>query len=328
MASIKALILTFFMILSLTASAQLSVTGYSNYSLAGFEVLVEDNAFVMDSALTASAISLLETHLEEISQFTFAQEKLDSLLAVPIFMDWNTTTGAAQYHPSEAWLIANGYAPEKARCVEISNITNYANWTNQNQPYMMMHELAHAYHHRVLDFNSAVITTAFNEAVAGNLYLNVSYHQGNGNYYNVPTAYALNNEKEYFAEITEAYFGLNDFFPFNYEDLASYDSTGFAAVLSVWGDITSSLTPEVFSSNITVFPNPSFSGIINVDLGEEASSIGLHQITDLWGRNIRPTDIRDEGRYLSIVLSGEPNGIYFIRFSQAGKIQTTKIVKQ
>lgn len=63
--------------------------------------------------------------LIEISQFNIDSSKLVSLKSVPIFMDWNTTTGAAQYHPSQAWLIANGYIPEKAKCVEISNISNF-----------------------------------------------------------------------------------------------------------------------------------------------------------------------------------------------------------
>lgn len=327
MASTKTLFVAFLMLLSVTGTAQLSVTGYTNYAIAGFDVLVEDNAFAMDSAITMSAIDLLETNLLEIIQFNIDQEKMDSLRAVPIFMDWNTTTGAAQYHPSEAWLIANGYAPEKARCVEISNITNYFNWTNQNQPYMVMHELAHAYHHRVLNFNSLIITNAFNQAVAGNLYLDISYHSGGGNYYNVPTAYALNNEKEYFAEITEAYFGLNDFFPFDYEDLVGYDSTGFAAVVSVWGDINTSLTSEVFTSNISVYPNPS-SGIMTIDLGEEPSGIRLNGIVDLYGKTITPPDTRDEGRYLTLNLSGETDGIYFIQFTLDDKVRTVKIIKR
>lgn len=60
-------------------------------------------------------------------------------------------------------------------CVEISNITNFINWTNQNQPYIVLHEPTHAYHHRVLNYNSPVITNAFNNVVSNNLYKNVSY---------------------------------------------------------------------------------------------------------------------------------------------------------
>ena len=221
----------------LKSKAQLTVNGYTNYTLSGFNVLVENDAFTNNSVLTNEAIDLLEINLIEISHFNIDPVKLDSLKVVPIFMDWNTTTGAAQYHPSESWLIANSYIPEKARCVEISNITNFINWTNQNQPYMVLHELSHAYHHRVLNFNDPTITNAFNNAVSNNLYTNVSYHIGGGNYINQASAYALTNEKEFFAEITEAYFGLNDYFPFDYNDLNNYDLVGFNAAVFVWGDL-------------------------------------------------------------------------------------------
>ena len=112
----KAYLSLILIMISLNSKAQLSVNGYTNYNFSGFDVLVEDNAFSVNSALTNTAIDLLQANLLEISQFNIDQDKIDALKAVPIFMDWNTTTGAAQYHPSESWLIANGYIPEK-ECV-------------------------------------------------------------------------------------------------------------------------------------------------------------------------------------------------------------------
>ena len=43
-------------------------------------------------------------------------------------------------------------------------------------------------------------------------------------------AYALNGPNEYFAELTEAYFGKNDFYPFNRDDLKHHDPDGFRLV--------------------------------------------------------------------------------------------------
>lgn len=102
------LLVSFF---SLSSNAQLTVNGYTNHTIAGFDVLVEDAAMTTDSVKTNAAISLLQTKLNEILQFNIDQVKKDSLLAVPIFMDWNTTTVTAQYHPSRTWLINNGFAP-------------------------------------------------------------------------------------------------------------------------------------------------------------------------------------------------------------------------
>jgi hypothetical protein len=47
--------------------------------------------------------------------------------------------------------------------------------------------------------------------------------------------YALTNEKEYFAECSEAYFGTNDFYPFVRAELVEVDP-GMAKLLEkVWG---------------------------------------------------------------------------------------------
>jgi len=232
------ILIVFLSVLSFKGSAQLTVEDYTNYRLAGFNVLVQNKALTTHTETTYVAIELLEAKLIEISQFNINPIKIDSLRAVPIFMDWDTTSGAAQYHPSKSWLVANDYLPEKAKCIEISNIPNFINWTNQNQPYMVLHELAHAYQHRVLDNNSTIINNAYKNAVSNNLYTNILYHKGDGEQFTKESAYALTNEKEYFAELTEAYFGVNDYFPFNGKDLMKYDTIGFKAVVAVWGDIT------------------------------------------------------------------------------------------
>ena len=48
-------------------------------------------------------------------------------------------------------------------------------------------------------------------------------------------AYAATNYKEYFADLTEAYFGKNDFFPFTGADLKQYDPTGYQLMQEAWG---------------------------------------------------------------------------------------------
>ena len=46
--------------------------------------------------------------------------------------------------------------------------------------------------------------------------------------------YALNNEKEYFAEMTEAYFGTNDFYPFVRAELEEHDPKMFRLLQALW----------------------------------------------------------------------------------------------
>lgn len=42
------------------------------------------------------------------------------------------------------------------------------------------------------------------------------------------------NEKEYFAELTEAYFGKNDFYPFTRAELKTHDPKGYRMIEAVW----------------------------------------------------------------------------------------------
>ena len=49
---------------------------------------------------------------------------------------------------------------------------------------------------------------------------------------------------KYFGDLTEAYFGKNDFFPFNREDLKKYDPTGYRLMQDVWGQPRDGTAPS------------------------------------------------------------------------------------
>ena len=49
--------------------------------------------------------------------------------------------------------------------------------------------------------------------------------------------YGLNNPMEYFAESTEAYFGVNDFYPFVRAELKQHDPNMFELLEKIWGKI-------------------------------------------------------------------------------------------
>jgi hypothetical protein len=46
--------------------------------------------------------------------------------------------------------------------------------------------------------------------------------------------YALSNDREYFAELTESYFGKNDFEPFTRDELRAFDPDGYAMIEQLW----------------------------------------------------------------------------------------------
>lgn len=182
------------------------------------------------------------THPEVKEVLTVLEEKLTALSKiirppqfaqlqkVPIWIEYKPKPdGAIWYHKSQEWVVANGYPVEIAKCVEICNTTHFLEWQKLNQPYMVLHELAHAYHDQVLGPDNADVLAAFQNAVKSKKYESVPYNLG-GN----QKAYALNNPDEYFAELTEAYLGENDYYPYNRSQLQEFDPMGYDLMKKVW----------------------------------------------------------------------------------------------
>lgn len=283
------------------------ISGYQHQNIDGFDVYIEQYALNNHQQETNEAIDLLSLKLQEINDLGLESEIRDSLQAVKIFMDWNTTTGGAVYHPNLQWLMNNGYIPEKWKSVEISNIINFINWTELNQPFIVMHELAHAYHDRVLGYGYIPITAAYDNAMANDLYDLVSYHAGNGNYFN-QEAYATTNHIEYFAELTEAYLGENDFFPFVREELEGHDSLGYNVVADVWQFETTNVN-NLSESSFLVFPNPVYKEL-NIEM-KHLNQSGLIRIVTIDGKIISQFEINSQKR-INIDLSDLTPGMYLL----------------
>jgi hypothetical protein len=136
---------------------------------------------------------------------------------------------AGAYHPSREWLRANGYNPDMAKSVEIGSASRFLLWS-LDQPAIVIHELAHAYHHRVLGHDHEGIRAAFRAAVKEGRYEKVLRSNGSEE-----RAYALENDQEYFAEGTEAFFGTNDWYPFVRAELLRHDPKLFEVLEEVFG---------------------------------------------------------------------------------------------
>jgi len=155
--------------------------------------------------------------------------RLQDLRRVTVWIEDETSTDRAMYHTiSSEFPRQHGYPAAKSGSVDIPNAEKFIE-NGKDQPFLLLHELAHAFHEQILGHDNPQILAAYRHAVDVGLYKNVlrSNHQ-------FVTAYALTNEREYFAELTEAYFGENDFFPFNREELRTYDAVGFAALQALW----------------------------------------------------------------------------------------------
>jgi dipeptidyl-peptidase-4 len=101
-------------------------------------------------------------------------------------------------------------------------------------PYVLLHELAHGYHDRILSqgYGNAEVKAAFEKARDSGVYNEVDRFTGEKIVKD--KAYALSNPMEYFAESTEAYFGKNDFFPFNRKELKENDPHMHDLIQKLW----------------------------------------------------------------------------------------------
>ncbi len=100
-------------------------------------------------------------------------------------------------------------------------------------PNFALHELAHAYHDQVLGFENPEIERVYQAAKSKGIYDRVARKDAAGNQFE-ERAYAMTNAKEYFAELSEAYFATNDFFPFNRHELREHDPEAFNLLKRLW----------------------------------------------------------------------------------------------
>jgi hypothetical protein len=196
----------------------------------GWRVEVDERLLDGEQAeLGQLGLRVLANKLFEITQIVPA-DRVAKLRQIPIFVDYDHPLNNMQYHPDEGWLRANGYDPVLTRAVHIPRVQQLINnQRNNRMPMVVLHELAHGYHDQFLDFDNKSIIRAFTAAQASKRYEKVLLIDGGK-----VRHYGLTNHKEYFAELTESYFGTNDFYPFVKSELAEFDPEGHALMESVW----------------------------------------------------------------------------------------------
>jgi hypothetical protein len=210
-----------------SAETPLDRAAYDNVELRGWTVLVAPG-YRDEPALRDEVLALLDDHLYRINR-AVPSPALDRLHDVEIWAELDMhKTRCMCYHVSPDWLLANGYNPDKAGTVEIGNARAFLDWTHA-QPWMVLHELAHAYHDQVLGFDNEDVHAAFQAKVDSGDYEEVLHISGAPRRH-----YALTNDHEYFAEATEAWFGTNDFHPFVRAELIQVDPVGADLMERIW----------------------------------------------------------------------------------------------
>jgi len=206
-------------------------TQYDVRQIEGWRVLVNKGFVEQKPSLCSDTLTLLRFQLYQITRKVPA-EGLARLRKITIWVEEAEPHHPCMaYHPNPGWLREHGMNPDKAKCVEVANARNFLAWT-LDQPWMVLHELAHGYHDQFLGgYDNPEILAAFQRAKQAKLYDRVLRVNGT-----LDRAYAATNPMEYFAETTESFFGTNDFYPFVRSELKQHDPPMHQLLEKLWGE--------------------------------------------------------------------------------------------
>ena len=200
---------------------------YDVFDIRGWTVRVNP-ALLADPTLWHAVREELDHQLYAITRVV-PSPALDRIREVEIWAELEMPKTACMcYHVSRGWLVPNGYNGDKEGTVEIGNARAFLEWT-KGQPWMVLHELAHGYHHQVFGYDDASIIEAFERSRDAGYYDLVGHISGKPRRH-----YALTNQMEWFAETTEALYGTNDFHPYVRSELREVDPEGAALVERLW----------------------------------------------------------------------------------------------
>jgi len=204
-------------------------TSYEQRDVEGWSCWI-NRRLLQHGELAEPTLKLLQVKLYDIRRVV-PDPALARLRAIPIWveLDDDKFDPCCCYHVSAQWLREHGFHPEKAQSVEICNAARFLDWSGQ-QPFMILHELAHGFHDREFGYDEPRILAAYRKAKESGRYEKVLRYTGR-----TERHYALNNQMEYFAEATEAYFGVNDFYPFVHAELRQFDPVAYDLLREIWG---------------------------------------------------------------------------------------------
>ena len=209
-------------------------TAYTMRDIEGWTVRVDDRLLSGESkAVGERALKLLGARLVAIA-VVVPETSLIKLRAITIELDLNYgDLRVMQYHPDAGWLKEHGYSEKLAKCVHIPDVQGFLSPAeNLRMPWVVLHELAHGFHDQTIGFDEPRVTAAWKKFRNSGKYESVLTTSGQ-----MREHYGLTDQKEFFAEMTECYFGSNDFYPFVTGELKRDEPEIFALLADIWGPL-------------------------------------------------------------------------------------------
>jgi hypothetical protein len=204
----------------------LTQVSYEKRVIQGITVMVSFEFKTRDPQSLDACLTLLSKSVQTIAK-AVPVKAFQFFAQITVWLEYEDAMfPRAVYHPSKEYLAEHGRDPRRAGSIQLNRTFE---WLTELQPMALLHEFAHAYHHQVLGFDDPTIIDAYEKARASGRYDNVARNTGGRE-----RAYAMENEREFFAELTEAYFGTNDYFPFTRGELWRFDRHSYQTIEGAW----------------------------------------------------------------------------------------------
>lgn len=172
-------------------------------------------------------LRILSSKLQEVKKL-IPEKHLSQLQRVPIWISANGG-GLAEFYFFQDRVYRFDLNPEKIGGIEFQNINLFLENIGEI-PMLVIHELAHAYHKLNYERLDKGIMRAYKNAQWEKLYKDLRL----GRSLHRETMYASTTPFEYFAELSESYFGYNNSFPHTSDELKKHDPEGFKMVEEAW----------------------------------------------------------------------------------------------
>ncbi len=138
------------------------------------------------------------------------------------------------YHPSRNWLLGRGYKiprdPESFMSLSARSHVG----DSYRHPFVVFHEMAHGYDFHFIGkgrrYGNDEAQANYDRMMKTGTYEKVLIWNGR-----IGSHYARSNRMEYFAESTEAYFAVNDIYPFVRAELREHDPKMARFIERYWG---------------------------------------------------------------------------------------------
>jgi len=222
---------------------------YQRREIRGFQVLTDTKLRyrlsrvleILDQDLESIQSRIPEQHYQSLAQCT----EIIFNRRIAFGQDFQELVEGrlACYHSKDdsSWLLEHQFPESRRGCVEIYSCQDYLDqrelWGTGG---LLLHELCHAFHDKICPrgFENSTCLEAFKNANSLKIYDSVEYKSSQGERRRA-RAYAVENHKEYFAEISVAYMEhgfleFNKWFPYNRRQLKEFDPQGFEMCTELW----------------------------------------------------------------------------------------------